>query len=307
MPRSPVSRFLPLALTVALLVTAAFAKDPPQPAETAVANQRRLRAGDVFDLRQPTIFQDDFRTGALDRWNFSENDQYELPSAPPDRIAIVDAPGLRGGCKAVRFVVRRAPNSFRSEISLPSENGFQERWYAGRILIPKEWIFDPVCGNDIVMQWHAIPGNWRATYPNLAISISNDRWCVSQSFGSAQTNPTRTTLKLDDPVQRGVWVSWVIHAKWSPGDDGVLQIWRDGKLVVKRDGANVYGTIGVAYTPYLKTGIYHPEWHLTDERKRAAFEKEKPVATTRMVYVTDIKIGGAKATLESVAPAPTEH
>ena len=216
----------------------------------------------------------------------------------------MDAPDLGGGRKAVRFAVPRGPNSFRAEISLPHEPGFQERWYGERIFIPHDWVFDTGRGNDIVMQWHAIPGNWRATFPNLEISVGNTNWFIRQSFGSAQTKPTRTNRKLDNLVQPGLWVTWVIHARWSPDTNGVLQIWKDGKLVMDQNGANVYSTIGLEYTPYLKTGIYHPEWHLDKDGKREAFDKEQAVATNKVIYITDVKIGSERAKYADVAPAP---
>ncbi|MBA4192410.1 MAG: hypothetical protein C0467_30960 [Planctomycetaceae bacterium] len=264
---------------------------------------RALQADQVFNPRQPVRFQDSFQEEPLKLWNYSENDQYRLEAVTPDRIKVTDAPGLGQGRKAVRFAVERSPNSFRSEISLPHEKGFQERWYAGRILIPEDWVFDESRGEDIVLQWHALPGDFRPTFPNLAISVRNDRWFVRQSHGDPKTQPTRSTTKLDDPVKRGVWVSWVIHAKWSPKEDGLLRIWRDSKLVVDRKGPNVYGTIGVEYTPYLKTGIYHPAWHLQTDEQRAAFEKAKPAATKKVVYVTDIKVGNERAKYDDVAPA----
>ena len=286
--------FLFLILSIPL-----FAQQPSSSAK----KERKLRAADLFDLKKPVIFKDDFTSGSFDRWNLSENDQYNIATAAPERIAIVDAP-LLAGRKAVRMVVQRAPNSFRSEISLPYEKGFQERWYGERILIPEEWVLDPGKANDIVMQWHAIPGNGKATYPNLAISIGNDGWFVRQSFGDAKTKPTRTSKKLEQPLKRGVWTSWVIHAKWSPRDDGLIQIWMDGKVVFERKGINVYDNIGVDYTPYLKTGIYHPEWHLDTERKHIAFEQDKPASTKKIIYVTDLKLGNEHARLEDIAPAP---
>lgn len=250
------------------------------------------------------LFEDDFKSSPFGRWNFSEDDRYKLQKETPERIRIVEAPGLESGRKAARFTVPRAPNSFRAEISLPHEAGFTERWYGERVLVPADWVFDPNRGNDLVMQWHAIPGNWRATYPNLEISIGNTNWYIRQSFGSAQAKPTRTNERLADPVRPGVWASWVIHAKWSPREDGLLQIWKDGKIVLERKGPNVYTTIGVAYTPYLKTGIYHPEWHLDKEGKREAFEHERAVATNKVVFVTDVKVGGDRAAYEDVAPKP---
>ncbi len=292
--------FAVLLATLSLLPAA----DAPKPVAAAEVKIPHLTAAEVFDYQPPVIFQDDFESGQFGKWRFSENNDYEILHENPERIKIVDAPGLSAGRHAVRFAVRRAPNSFRSEIALPHEPGFQERWYGERIFVPQDWIFDPNRGVDIVMQWHAIPGNWRATYPNLEISIGNTNWFVRQSFGSAQTKPTRTQKILDDPVQPGSWVSWVIHAKWSAGDDGLLQIWKDGKRVVDLKGANVYSTIGVEYTPYLKTGIYHPEWNLKTPEKQKAFDNENPIATNKVIYATDIKIGNERAKFEDVAPKP---
>ena len=268
---------------------------------------RPFRAKDVFDYQQKIIFQDAFQSGQFGRWNFSEDDRYKLTKETPERLKIMEAPNLGVGKKAVRFVVPRGSNLFRAEISLPHENGFNERWYGERVLVPQDWVFDPTRGNDIVIQWHAIPGNWKATYPNLEISIGNTNWFIRQSFGSAQTKPTRTNQKLTDLVQPGAWVSWVIHARWAPDTNGILEIWKDGKLVMDRKGPNVYSTIGVEYTPYLKTGIYHPEWHLDKDGKREAFEKENPVATNKVIYATDIKIGDKNARYEDIAPSARGH
>ena len=290
-----------VACIVALLVAPHDTKgaEPSKKAEF-----RHFSAKEVFDYRQPVIFHDDFRSEQFGKWRFSENDNYEILHADPSRIKIVDAPGLGEGRKAVRFEVRRAPNSFRSEISLPHEAGFLERWYGERILVPRDWVLDANRAADIVMQWHAIPGNWRATFPNLAICIRNTEWHVRQSYGSAQTSPTRTDTKLDDPVRPGSWVSWVVHAKWSPGDDGFLKIWKDGKLVVDNKGTNVYSTIGEKYAPYLKTGIYHPEWHLERDARRKAFDKENPIVTNKVIYVADVKVGDERAKYEDIAPKP---
>lgn len=297
-------RQFPLIALLLASLSALHAEDTTKSSASEKTKIRHFSAKEVFNYRQPVIFQDDFQCGQFGKWRFSENDNYEILHENPERIKIMDAPGLGVGRKAVRFAVRRAPNSFRSEISLPHEPGFQERWYGERIFVPQDWVFDPSRAADIVLQWHAISGNWRATFPNLEISIRNTNWLIRQSYGSAQTKPTRTQKILDDLVRPGAWVAWVIHAKWSPRDDGVLQIWKDGKQVLDLRGTNVYSTIGVEYTPYLKTGIYRPEWHVDTDAKRAAFEKEIPAATNKVVHVTDVKIGSERARYEDVAPKP---
>jgi hypothetical protein len=294
-------------LSAAVIVTASSAKEPLPAPVTAHHNT----AGDVFDKNKVIMLQDDFSSAdPLKRWDLSEDARYELASADADRLSVVDAPGLPGA-KAVRFFVNRAPNSFRSEISLPSEKGWNERWYAERILLPDDWVVDPEKGRTLVMQWHGIPGNFRATYPNLDIAVQRDKWIITRSFGDPKTQPTRDHATIDGSIEPGKWVSWVVHAKWSPDENGLLQIWKDGKLVFERKGPNVYGTIGVEYTPYLKTGIYHPFWHVTgdasrkDDASRAAYDAETASNTpvkNKTVYVADFKMGNEHATYDDVAP-----
>lgn len=248
------------------------------------------------------LLYEDFRSGKLDRWALSEDNRYNLATNTPERIAIVDAPGFPEGTKAVKFVVPRAPNSFRAEISLRHESGFQERWYSEKILVPKEWVPEfQSKGNDIVMQWHAIPGNGKATYPNLEISIGRDKWFVRQSYGSAM-EPKRVNKELPVQVVPGQWTSWVIHAKWSTREDGLIRIWKDGTVVFEAKGPNVYGDIGVEYTPYLKTGIYHPEWNLDRENRRKAFEEDKPQSVLKTIYVTELRMGDATQSFEKMNP-----
>lgn len=278
-------------------------RQPENDSSDAPVKSRKLKAKDVFDSKQPILFHEDFSASTLARWKLSRDDQYALPEIEAERIKIVSAPELGKNRKAARFTVERKPDSFRSEIALPHEEGFQERWYAARLFLPQDWVVDKTSGGDIVLQWHAIPGNWRATYPNLAISLNKEHWIIQQSYGSPQTKPERNRVRLDTPIQLGQWVSWVVHAKWSPKEDGQLQIWQDNKLVFERKGPNVYSSIGVEYTPYFKTGIYHPEWHITSEDKRRAFEAEQPQATKKVILATDIKIGDARATYKDVAPS----
>ena len=285
-----------------LFTLASVGQEAPLPKVETKEPTRPFKAQHVFDPTKPVIFQDDFSSNQFRRWNFSEDDRYGLQKETPERISIVDAPDLDAGRKAARFFVPRGPDSFRAEVSLPHEKGFQERWYGGCIYVPKDWVLDTTRGVDIVMQWHGIPGNGKATYPNLEISIGNSNWFIAQSFGNAKTKPERPRIKLEEPLKPGAWVSWVVHAKWSPHDDGVLQIWKDKTLVLDQKGPNVYGDIGVEYTPYLKTGIYRPEWHLDNERKKAAFAQETPVAKSKTIYVTDVKIGDARATYEMIEP-----
>jgi hypothetical protein len=126
-------------LAAAMIVTVSSAKEP-QPAPSTA---RHNTAADVFEKNKVIMLQDDCSSAdPFKLWDLSEDARYELASADEDRLRVVDAPNLPG-TKAVRFFVNRAPNSVRSEISLPSEKGWNERWYAERMLLPNDWVVDP--------------------------------------------------------------------------------------------------------------------------------------------------------------------
>ena len=272
--------------------------------EVSINNQeseRRFSARQVFDYKQSILFESDFGGQGFNKWKLSEDARYGLAKANPDRLKIVRAPGMDGGTQAVRFFVPRKPNSFRSEISLPSEKGFNERWYGILSYVPKNWKVDPNEAADILIQWHAIPGNWNSTYPNLSIRVKNSNWQACQNFGSPQKNPERKIHNLDTSLELGEWVAWIIHANWSPGKDGILRIWKDGEQVLDQRGANVYGTIGKEYTPYLKTGIYHPEWNLKTGARKKRYEAEIPGISQKETYVGKVIVGSENATYEMIA------
>jgi hypothetical protein len=272
----------------------------PNPVD-AKKQVRHFSAGQVFNYKQPILFESDFGRQGLDKWNLSEDGRYRLAKTDPNRLRITDAPGMVGGAKAVRFFVPREPNSFRAEISLPSEKGFNERWYGILTYVPEDWKIDPNKGADILIQWHAVPGNWRPTHPNLIICIQNSNWHLRQHFGSPQKAPKRKLFKLEKPLQPGAWVSWVIRAKWSPKKDGLVRIWKNGDVVLDQKGPNAYGTIGKEYTPYLKAGLYHSEWHLNSEARKKRYETEIPGVTKKEIYVAKVVVGSESATYEMMA------
>ena len=277
---------------------------------THAAKVRKLRAKDVFDYGQPIIFQNDFRSG-FGNLKFSidaTEDRASLDNQGQEkRLHIVQAPDSEEGRMAVRCFVPRALGSFRAEIALPYEEGFHERWYGTRIYVPTDWVFESESGGDIVLQWHGILGEeYKAkkeeldisNFPPLSFAIKNDRWAINRAFGAPE-NPKRESKLLEEPVQKGRWVAWVLHARWSSGEDGLLQIWRNGKLVWEIKGPNTY--LSKPVVPYFKTGIYHPEWKKRNEEK---FKKEVTALTERVIYTADVKIGDERAKYEDVAPKP---
>lgn len=282
----------------------------------AVPPQTKL--ADPQETMQPTwikregvyLFANNYDAGSFQSWaKFTLDDVYAVELAPPrstwgqqERIKLVAAPlSEKSGNHAVQFTVPRALNSFRAELALTQEPGFQERWYGLRIFVPADWIFDAEDGNDIVTQWHHILGGAtapeRGNYPPLSIAINGEAWNINNNFGTVG-KADREHFVATEKVVPGRWYSWVIHAKWSPRADGRLEIWLNGSRVVNKTGPNTYDT-PLAHTPYWKIGIYHPGWKARGTEKRTA---HRATITRRVIVIDDTKMGSESATYQDVAP-----
>ena len=86
-----------------------------------------------------------------------------------------------------------------------------------------------------------------------------------------------------------MWTDWVVHARWSFRDDGLLEIWKDGEKIIEQHGPNTYND---QRGMYFKIGIYKPPW-------------DKPVKSDvdrRVVVHDEIRIAGPGARYADVAP-----
>ncbi|MBN1670831.1 MAG: polysaccharide lyase [Kiritimatiellae bacterium] len=237
------------------------------------------------------IFTADFETGDLAGLHPSGNSP-----------AVTDTPA-RAGKHAMKTYLHREQSRcrYRTEV-VPREQNTrvgEEYWYGFSILLPEDYKPDPVW--EIVAQWHGRPDfelgeNWRN--PIMAIWTANGKWVVGNRW-----DPKPNTFEGGKrryggskrwdlgPQEPGKWVDWVFHVKWSFEDDGLLEVWKDGKKVIERKGPNTFND---KKGPYLKLGIYKG-WK--DERGRA-----KSVVESRTLYHDEIRIGRAPCQYEGVAP-----
>ncbi len=74
----------------------------------------------------------------------------------------------------------------------------------------------------------------------------------------------------------------MVHARWSFREDGFLQVWKDGRQIIEKRGANTYND---RRGMYFKIGIYKAPWGDPD---RAL------LVDRRIVYHDDVWIGVAK-------------
>ncbi len=240
--------------------------------------------------RKGLLFESDFETDDLEGWKTSGN-------AP-----LVATDLARGGKQAMKTLLDRNRDevSYRTEVSGPGAEVGQEYWYGFSILLPEDYRPDRIW--EIVAQWHGVPDfdlgeNWRN--PVMALFTTNghwswvSRWDAKRNTFEGGKREYGGTQSYDlGPYQRGVWTDWVIHVKWSYGQDGVLEVWKDGRKVIEQDGPNAFND---ERGPYFKMGLYKG-WRDPDRPSDAV--------SRRLLYHDEFRMGGSEAGYDDVAPGP---
>jgi hypothetical protein len=157
-----------------------------------------------------------------------------------------------------------------------------ERWYGISMFLPTSYIAD-AC-EEIVFQWHGVNSidldGKSMNNPPIAMLTRNGIWELmimgtKINLGSYTTN---------------AWTDWVLHIKFSPdGSNGIVEVWKNGKLVLTRTGKNTHNdSVG----NYFKMGIYKYGW-----------KDGYPTNTTsRTAYYDEVRTGNANSSYAEVAP-----
>ena len=82
----------------------------------------------------------------------------------------------------------------------------------------------------------------------------------------------------------------MFHIRWSYEDEGLLEVWKDGRKVVTQKGPNTYNDLR---GNYFKIGVYKWDWKNRPETSRVE---------RRVLYHDEVRIGGPSARYEDVAP-----
>lgn len=216
----------------------------------------------------------DFETGDLS--------QMKMQKAQEDSISIVTSP-VRAGSHAAKTLLRATDpevnSGQRAEFSDGKRSTMIEMgkdyWYGLSIFVPDD--FQPVEDSDAVLfQWHT---QQSGPSPVLAIRIKDDVWRITTDA----TDKRRTLARL--PLEKGRWVDWVVHVKWSAKPDGFWTIWKDGVQVASE--LNIVTQYPEELGPYAKFGQYH------------SVSKTVP---QNVVYFDEYRVAGPGAKYEHVSP-----
>jgi hypothetical protein len=190
---------------------------------------------------------------------------------------------VTGGSNSLRIEVRstdpQSSNSIRSEIIQGGDPVGTERWYGFNLYL-EDWVADDA--GECVFQWH--PENSRGT-ATASLWTSSGRYVFQTNLGG---NSVSVYTDLG-PILSNQWVSWVIHVKWAVDNSGILQVWKNGELVIDRPGIATCPPEGT----YFKLGINKFGWGI-----------QASASTRRVLYFDEVRIGDEEATYTDVKPDP---
>jgi hypothetical protein len=236
----------------------------------------------VFQVCAAEPFADNFDSGVADPkfWQYDQKGECEIDVGSPGADQPVSAVRFRAGRGARCELVPRVfgPRLFGGYLGdLRREPYNKDRWYTFRVFLEEPWKLSEK--NEVIAQWHSTRdeflGDTNGRGPPLALRIIDGYFRLSYGWDanlrSTRKHLARYTLWYG-PLITGEWIDWRIRARWSYDEDGLLQIWQNGRLIVDHHGPNAYNDIrGV----YLKIGSYHP-------------------AEPRTVFFDDVYIGDAE-------------
>lgn len=157
----------------------------------------------------------------------------------------------------------------------PAVSGvFGEQWCWFSHYFPHDWIIDYPRGADgdasylvphareLVLQYHESPDAGDAAhYPSLQMYVYGERMCVALTYDTTATSPNTSAGRVPNlqvlsswPLVRGRWIDWVVRLKVSYAADGILEVYRDGRLEFAETGVpTFYNDI---LGGYFKGGLY---------------------------------------------------
>ncbi|MDP4263742.1 MAG: polysaccharide lyase [Bacteroidota bacterium] len=169
-------------------------------------------------------------------------------------------------------------SGIRSELVQPVDKPGTERWYGFNIFL-ENWADDNA--GESIFQWH----------PNNSTGVGTASLWASGGRFVFQRDPSGSNTASEyidiGPVISNQWVSWVIHVKWADDNTGLLQVWKNGSLMIDKANIKTAPTEGT----YFKLGIYKFGW-LT----------QVFATTERVLYYDEVRIGDENANYDDVKP-----
>jgi hypothetical protein len=241
----------------------------------------------------PVIYEETFE-GPLPFY-LAQNTQFGAPHS----FAVVTNPVFQGA-RSARFQLQDTDpmisDGTRAEVTVVKDSVKEEMWYAFAVFFPSNgYALDSQ--PEVLSQWHQLPDTHlgeNAQSPATHLLIEKDRFILGIGYNKAQisdgVNPDNQKDYDLGPVTKDTWHEFVFHFIHSIHAEGLVEVWLNGNKVTTHRGGNMYNNVDM---PKWKLGIYKWLWNgegTTDTRERT-------------LYLDNIRVGNAKATLADMSPA----
>lgn len=203
-----------------------------------------------------------------------------------DEHLVYTYPGLnippREGSHGLRIHADQAEGTTRVELegyNLPFFDLKTEYWVGWSIYLPADGGYDFDSQNEILTQFrHRNDSSCAASgvSPPNSLRPLGGRWNWDvRGHGGCDSN----TVEIIDmgPQVRGKWTDFVARFYFSSTNDGIVQVWVDGTLMVDR--INQVNYFRNSRGPYMKIGFYKSKWLSSASS-----------VTTRTLYYDAVKV-----------------
>lgn len=186
-----------------------------------------------------------------------EHDNWTDVQARPGGFAVVPAPGGRSGL-AAQFTVHpgdtpAGSGGERAEIyKRTGEQEGVESYWTWSVYFPSTFASNPNTSWNVFTQWHQ--GSNTGVQP-VSFEVNNTgskEFLRLRVWGGDPEHPTRRAWQLA-PLVRGHWYDFSFHVVWSGSKRGLVELWLDGRRVIKPTATP---TLYTGDDVYLKQGFY---------------------------------------------------
>ncbi|MBL0356918.1 MAG: heparin lyase I family protein [Chitinophagaceae bacterium] len=243
-----------------------------------------------LQLKAQVTLNKDFNTGTITQGIFLTSG---LCNQPTDGY-LTDSFSTDGG-KSFRTEVKLTDitcgYSKRSEMNIPVANTVSKtaEWFAFETYVPL-WQENDIKVEGFV-QYHTLSPN----PPPFLLAHENGVYQFRQWY----KHDGVTITNLVQPVgsfPKGQWNKWVVHYKRSLGIDGLIELWCNGTRLISKTGPNACLENGaIEPTGYFKFGMY----------KWVNSGSSPSLHGSRVVYIDNVKVGNATATINDFVTANT--
>lgn len=253
------------------------------------------------------LFSDGFESGNLRDWIVVRENVPTVQDrkARAGRYALMSTLDFFNGTGASPLLRERTEVRAKA----PNAEMGREYWYGFSIYLPgpEDGVdnYVPDSHWEIVAQWYAPQdtSSESGRNPPLTLKTSEDgvggRWTVGGKYSekAISTKGDYDGAFSQDlgPYETGKWTDWVFRVKWSYRNDGLLEIWKDGKKVYSRLNAPI--GFNDKSGPFFKMGIYKGAWELLPEDGRQLDKVKR-----RVIYHDEFRMADERGSYDLVAP-----